>query len=88
MDQLAFDLQEETEIEAAAEAQKTAPEGDAEEATPAKRTTTIAHRCLIILIERKKSSRPAMPAAIVVARSSNLAKMSPRSWNTSPATSS
>ena len=38
LDQLAFDLQEDTEIEAAAEAQKTAPKGDADEVTPAKRT--------------------------------------------------
>jgi len=39
MDQLAFDLQEDAEIEAAAEAQKTAPEGDADKTTkPAKRT--------------------------------------------------
>ena len=38
LDQLAFDLQEDTEIEAAAEAQKTASEGDADEAAPTKRT--------------------------------------------------
>jgi len=38
LDQLAFDLQEDAEIEAAADAQKTAPTGDADEATPAKRT--------------------------------------------------
>jgi hypothetical protein len=38
LDQLAFDLQEDAEIEAAAEAQKTAPKGDAEEAAPTKRT--------------------------------------------------
>lgn len=38
LDQLAFDLQEDTEIEAAAEAQKAAPNGDVDEAAPAKRT--------------------------------------------------
>ena len=38
MDQLAFDLQEDAEIEAAADAQKTAPENDMDEAAPVKRT--------------------------------------------------
>lgn len=38
MDQLAFDLQEDTEIAAASEAQKTAPETDADQEAPAKRT--------------------------------------------------
>jgi len=38
LDQLAFDLQEDTEIEAAAEAQKAASKGDADEAAPVKRT--------------------------------------------------
>ena len=38
MDQLAFDLQEDTEIEAAAEAQKTASAGDTDKTGPAKRT--------------------------------------------------
>ncbi|MDQ6971579.1 MAG: hypothetical protein Q9M30_02915, partial [Mariprofundaceae bacterium] len=38
MDQLAFDLQEDTEIEVASNAQKTEPEGDADEAAPTKRT--------------------------------------------------
>jgi len=38
MDQLAFDLQEDTEIAAASEAQKTAPETDTDQEAPAKRT--------------------------------------------------
>jgi len=38
MDQLAFDLQEDTEIATASEAQKNAPKGDADEVDPAKRT--------------------------------------------------
>ena len=38
LDQLAFDLQEDTEIEAAAGAQKVAPNGDVDEAATAKRT--------------------------------------------------
>jgi len=38
MDQLAFDLQEDTEIAASCEAQKNAPKGDADEVAPAKRT--------------------------------------------------
>ena len=38
MDQLAFDLQEDTEIASASEAQKTAPETDADQEPPAKRT--------------------------------------------------
>jgi transposase len=38
LNQLAFDLQEDTEIEAAAGAQKTAPNGDMDEAATAKRT--------------------------------------------------
>ena len=38
MDQLAFDLQEDTEIAAASEAQKTAPETDTDQDAPAKRT--------------------------------------------------
>ena len=38
LDQLAFDLQEDAEVEAAAKAQKTAPEGDADEAAPTKRS--------------------------------------------------
>jgi len=38
LDQLAFDLQEDTEIEAAAEAQKTASKDEADETTPAKRS--------------------------------------------------
>jgi transposase len=38
MDQLAFDLQEDTEIAAASEAQKTAPETDADQDAPSKRT--------------------------------------------------
>ena len=38
LDQLAFDLQEDTEIEAAAGAQKAAPNGDVDEAATAKRT--------------------------------------------------
>ena len=38
MDQLAFDLQEDTEIATASEAQKNAPKGDADEVAPAKRT--------------------------------------------------
>lgn len=38
LDQLAFDLQDDTEIEAAAEAQKAASKGDTDEAAPAKRT--------------------------------------------------
>ncbi|MDP3961713.1 MAG: IS66 family transposase [Pseudorhodobacter sp.] len=38
MDQLAFDLQEDAEIEAAADAQKTAIKGDADDGVPAKRS--------------------------------------------------
>jgi hypothetical protein len=38
MDQLAFDLQEDTEIAPASKAQKTAPETDADQEAPAKRT--------------------------------------------------
>jgi len=38
LDQLAFDLREDTEIEAAAEAQKAASKGDVDEAAPVKRT--------------------------------------------------
>ncbi len=38
MDQLAFDLQEDAEIEVAANAQKTAPNSDVDEAAPTKRT--------------------------------------------------
>ena len=38
MDQLAFDLQEDTEIAAASEAEKTAPTADADKVLPAKRT--------------------------------------------------
>jgi len=38
MDQLAFDLQEDTEIAAASKAQKTAPETDTDQEAPAKRT--------------------------------------------------
>ncbi len=38
MDQLAFDLQEDVDIEAAAKAQKTEPKGDVGEVAPASRT--------------------------------------------------
>jgi len=87
LDQLALDLQENTEIEVAAKAQRTAPKGDAEEAAPPKRTAqthpqsrrpnapTIAPRYLSTPNARKRSSRPVMPAAIAAVRSSSSAKM-------------
>ena len=73
MDQLAFDLQEDTEIAAASEAK-----GRRQQPTPTKTfppsAPIIARRCPITLNARKKSCRRVMPAAIAALRSSSSAK--------------
>ena len=73
MDQLAFDLQEDTEIAAASEAQKTAPKLIPIQ-TLQPNEPTIAHRCPIILSDRRKFCRRVTPAAIAVVRSSSSAR--------------
>ena len=75
-DQLALDLQEDTEVEAAAAAQEDAPEADESttEATP-RRPHNRAPLPDHILIVKTRCCLPARPAATAAGRSSNSARM-------------
>ena len=77
LDQLAFDLQEDTEIAQAAQAQhdETGPAMMGRSPKRQPNVPTIARRCPIILSDRKKPCRRAIAAAIAAVRSSSSARM-------------